>query len=108
MDDNLEINADVSEKQITVQPKPRLSRWKTFGIVALAALSTVVYVSNVLAVDRLLEEVHTLKKQKESVVNKKELLKSRINQLQAAERIIPIATEKLKMIKAEKAPEQIP
>ena len=84
------------------------SRWKIFSIVFVAAVLTVVYVNNVLRIDALLEQTQSLKKNCDLLKNNNELLRARLNQLQSADRIIPIARDELGMIKADKAPEMLP
>jgi cell division protein FtsL len=76
--------------------------------ILLAALITVFYVSNVISIDSLLEENQQLKKKYTMLKNKNELLRTRINELQSADRIIKIATEELGMLKPEKIPEKLP
>ncbi|MFA6571431.1 MAG: septum formation initiator family protein [Bacteroidota bacterium] len=108
MTDNKSKTVVEDDAKSEVQTESRLNRWKIFGIVIITAFATIIYVSNVLAVDKLLEELQSLKKQKELKVNINEVLKSKVNQLQSAERIIPLACDKLGMIKPVQAPEVLP
>jgi hypothetical protein len=108
MNEDYSQTADEDNANPEVKTESRLNRWKIFGIVILTAFATIIYVSNVLAVDKLLEELQILKKQKELKVNINEVLKSKVNQLQSAERIIPLACDKLGMIKPVQAPEVLP
>lgn len=86
----------------------KINRWKAFGLLVLAAASTIVYVSNVMAVNSLLEDNRKLEKQITEIKNLNEILNSRIIELESAERITEIAEKQLGMKKPDAAPTIIP
>ncbi len=85
-----------------------IGRWSVFGLVFIGAMITLLYVGNVMRVDDFLEDIRELKKKKDFIVNRNELLKTRLNNLQSPDRITKIAEEKLGMIKIDTPPEILP
>ncbi|RPI69160.1 MAG: hypothetical protein EHM43_02695 [Ignavibacteriae bacterium] len=90
-------------QQIAVQRK-LLNRWSLFALFAISAASTVLYVSNVIAVNRLSAECDALKHDVDSLHVLNQSLRTESYRLQSAERVTRIATEKLGMIAPEEAP----
>ena len=85
-----------------------LSRWKIFGLVILTAFIATIYVSNVIRIDELLEEVDKIEAKALEVKHNNDVLRAKLNKMQAPERITSIAREKLGMKRATKPPEIIP
>ncbi|MFC2130952.1 septum formation initiator family protein [Bacteroidota bacterium] len=85
-----------------------MGRWSVFGLVFIGAMITLLYVDNVMRVDDFLEDIRKLKKKKDLIMNRNELLKTRLNDLQSPDRITKIAEEKLGMIKIDTPPEILP
>ena len=84
-----------------------LNRWSIFGLVAIAAIITVLYIYNVTRINNLLSEIRELEHNHEIIKNSNDLLKVQIIKLQSADRIIPIAQNRLGMIKSTVIPEII-
>jgi cell division protein FtsB len=104
------------QQENTDKPKPkpkkskkqkRLNRWSVFGLLVLAAILIVIYINNVMRIEDLLFENQNLKKQYSELKYKNETLVAKVNALESPENIIPKATEKLKMLMPEEAPELI-
>ncbi len=65
------------------------------------------FVSNALAVNSLVVEIESLKKEHEKLLHRNELLRADMIRLQSADRIADIAREKLGMVQAQGAPKQL-
>jgi len=99
--------------QSTDKPKTKgkaqgMPRWSILGGIAVAAFLTVIYISNVIETDKLLNEIRKLKKDYQTVMNYNEMLRSRVNDLESPSRITEIARKELGMIKSTKTPELLP
>ncbi len=82
-------------------------RWLIFiAIVLLASIATL-YVYNVIEIERMLRQIHKLEKRKAELEVELSILKTKINKLESAERIIPLAKEKLGMVETDTFPEKI-
>lgn len=82
----------------------------TFNIVAalfLAALVSVAYISNILAVNQLTVEVNRLQQQYEKIENANKVLQAEINRKSAWERIGNVAMQQLGMVYPKERPEQL-
>jgi cell division protein FtsL len=75
----------------------RKNRWKLFLIIFISAIFIIAMVSNVKTINRQLSKVRKLEHELNSLSNKNIILQSHISELESPERIINIATEKLKM-----------
>ena len=96
-----------TEKEQKPKPKKqkkKLNRWSVFGLVALVACLTILYVGNVLQVNTLLKEVRDSEYDLNNLKNENEILRLELNKLQSPERIVSIAEDKLGMIRADKPP----
>ncbi len=82
-----------------------LNRWSIFFLLLISSLIIVLFVSNTLEVNRLFEEVNTLRQEHRRLVQQNEVLQARSVRLQSPERITTIAREKLGMIHPSTAPE---
>ena len=83
--------------------KPR--RWTLLGMLAVAAMLTVLYIYNVYAVNDLLRDIRKLEKKHEQLRAKNDVLAAKAVRLQSADRIIKIARENLNMKRPESPPE---
>ena len=81
-----------------------ISRAKLLFYIFLSAAIMIFYVSNVIEVKSLLKTNYELKKKKELVENKNQVLITKINELESPERITKIAKENLGMYKNETTP----
>ncbi len=104
MDEELPIQAP-SKEPVPLQKQRRLlNRWSIFALVFVSAAATVLYVSNVIAVKKLLVETEELRRSIDSLRTVNESLRTETYRLQSAERITRIATEKLGLVPPPKAP----
>lgn len=87
-----------------VKQRRLLNRWSIFALVFVSAISTVLYVSNVIAVKKLLMETDVLRRRIDSLRWVNESLRTESYRLQSAERITRIAQERLQLIPPPKAP----
>jgi len=85
------------------KPKSK-KRFLLFGSIFIAAVITILYVSNLMYVNKLMKEVHYLNKDYKEIVNTNEILQARLARLESPDRIIPYATDRLGMIVSDKAP----
>ncbi len=87
--------------------KIKSNRWKTFGLVVLAAILTITYIDNVFKVNSLLSEIQNLEKQYDEVRTSNQVLITKIIELESVSRITKIAEENLGMMKPSKVPQKI-
>lgn len=87
-----------------VKQRRLLNRWSMFALFFVSAISTVLYVSNVIAVKNLLMESETLRRRIDSLRWVNESLRTESYRLQSSERITRIAQERLQLIPPPKAP----
>jgi len=93
------------ESPAVAKTRRRLNRWSVFALIAGSAFLTIVYVSNVLKVRTLLEDIRTLEKRSAAISYKNEALRTEIVRLRSAERITRIASTQLGLVQPESAPE---
>lgn len=92
------------EPPLLVQQRRLLNRWSIFALAFVSATATVLYVSNVIAVKKLLVEAELLNRSNDSLRTINESLRIETYRLQSAERISRIAQEHLGLIPPPKAP----
>lgn len=97
----------VAEPPSVVRTRRLLNRWSMFGLLAVSAVSIILFVSNALTVNKLVVEIESLKKEHEKVLHRSEVLRADIIRLQAADRIADIARTKLGMVQAQGAPKKL-
>ncbi len=73
-------------------------------IILLSAACTIAYVDNVMRIDSLMRDNNNMSRQLKDLEYRNIDLESRIHMLESPERIIPIASEKIGMIKNDKSP----
>jgi cell division protein FtsL len=102
-----------SENQ-TKKDSPKLSNAKkVFNRITLifvlfvAAGGTAIYVNNVMRINKMLNEIRSLEKKRDSLVSMNQHLKSKVLDMQSASRITEIAKNKLGMIPNPKAPTSV-
>lgn len=106
-DSNTEGTADqtpTKEPVALVQQRRLLNRWSLFALFFISASATVLYVSNVIAVNKLSAENESLRFKLDSMETLNKSLRTESYRLQSAERILKQATEKLGMIPPPEAP----
>lgn len=106
-DDNQNIDNNNESSSLKFKDWIKINRWIVFLLVVASAVTTIFYISNVLAVNDLLEHTQKLEKQVQELRTSNELLNAKVIQLQSAERITSIAEQKLFMQKPLKAPELV-
>jgi cell division protein FtsL len=92
------------EKKVPQKPKIWLNRGYILIIIAAAAFSTILYVGNVIYIDKSMKINLDLAKELAAFRNENDLLRKQLNELQSPQRIIGIAEIKLGMVKAAEAP----
>lgn len=79
----------------------------TFNIILMlfgVATVIVLYISNIIAVDRLMMEINSLQQQHSRILSEQELLKAEVNRLSSLERINRKATEELGLVNPKESP----
>ena len=76
-------------------PRRRSSTFNTMAALFLAAVAIVLYISNIIAVNRLAVEVNDLRQKYAAVMNGNEILRAEVNRRSSPERISKIALEQL-------------
>jgi len=80
------------------------NRLKVFLILTICAVITFVYVDNTIKINELLTKIQNQKSQIADIEANNKILKSKIIELESAERITKIAEEKLGLAKPNKLP----
>lgn len=99
-------NLDQTAYEGNYKKKPK-KRFLIFATIFLAAIITILYISNLMYVNKLLNQVHNLNREYEKVLNKNELIKHEIIRLESPDRIIPYAEKNLYMVISDEAPQKI-
>jgi len=92
------------ESPTLVKQRRLLNRWSLFALFFISAIATVLYVSNVIAVNAISTDVDALTRQRDSLQILNQSLRTESYKLQSAERVTRIATERLGMIPPDEAP----
>lgn len=101
-----ELSELVSDKEVQSAMKSWLSlnRWSVFLFLILISGLMIFYVSNVLAINKLAEDIRVLEKKEKRIEYRKRMIEAEVIELQSAERICKIAEEKLNMVKSDEFP----
>lgn len=108
MEDNLKPQKDPYTSPTVVKERTRLNRLGVLLLLAIAAASTVVYVSNVIQVNDLYKDVSNMTKEYNELKYQNEIIRATINKLMEPERVTGIAKDKLGMIISDEAPQVLP
>ncbi|MFP4369866.1 MAG: hypothetical protein ACLFR2_09820 [Candidatus Kapaibacterium sp.] len=84
--------------------KIKQNRWAVFIIILMSAAATVFYIDNVFEVNRLMREIRVMEKKQKQLSYYNDILRTRVIRLESAERIIPVAEDRLGMKKNDKTP----
>lgn len=101
---NDDVEKTVKESPTLVRQRRLLNRWSIFALVFVSALATVLYVNNVITVDRLLRDTEAMRKSVDSLRTVNQSLQTEVFRLQSSERVTRIATERLGMTPPPQAP----
>lgn len=101
-----ELSEFIGDKEVQNAVKSFLSlnRWSVFLFIFFTSLVMIFYVYNVISINKLAEDIRKLEKIEKRVEFRKRMFESDVIKLQSAERICPIAEEKLNMIKSNEFP----
>ncbi len=92
------------EPVVIVERRNVLNRWSVFFLLFVSAGFTILYVSNVISVRKLLERKQMLERSLDSVKTVNKTLETETYRLQSAERITRLAQERLHLMPPPKAP----
>ncbi|MFN4984956.1 MAG: septum formation initiator family protein [Ignavibacteria bacterium] len=92
------------EPAVIVERRRILNRWSVFALLFVSAGFTILYVSNVISVGKLLERKQALERSVDSLKTVNKTLETETYRLQSAERITRLAQERLHMMPPPKAP----
>lgn len=82
----------------------------TFNIILFllgSAAAIVLYIGNIIAVDRLVAEIDALQRQHQKILNEQEILQAETNRLSGLERINRKASEELGLVNPKQPPAQL-
>ncbi|MGE5480195.1 MAG: hypothetical protein ACM3U1_07170 [Chloroflexota bacterium] len=83
-------------------------RWGVFLLIIVASALTVAFISNVMTINRLLLENRALERELMLFKNRNDYLSGEVYQLESADRIIPIAKDRMGLTIIDKAPVYVP
>lgn len=92
------------EPVVIVEQRRLLNRWSVFVLLFVSAGFTILYVSNVITVRKLLERKQLLERSLDSIKTVNKTLETETYRLQSAERITRLAQERLRLMPPPKAP----
>lgn len=92
------------EPVVIVEQRNLLNRWSVFVLLFVSAGFTILYVSNVITVRKLLERKQLLERSLDSINTVNKTLETETYRLQSAERITRLAQERLHLMPPPKAP----
>ncbi len=84
-----------------------LNRWGLLGLLVLSAALIVFFVSNVIAVNKLVDDIDARRGELEELERQNERLKAELVRLQSPDRVTAFARENLGMIQAPQAPNRL-
>jgi cell division protein FtsL len=87
--------------------KKVFNRMTLMFVLFVAAGGTAIYINNVMRINKMLNEIRSLEKQRDSLVSMNQHLKSKVLDMQSASRITALAKNKLGMIPNPKAPTSV-
>lgn len=92
------------EPVVIAEQRNLLNRWSVFVLLFVSAGFTILYVSNVISVRKLLERKQLLERSLDSIKTVNKTLETETYRLQSAERITRLAQERLHLMPPPKAP----
>ena len=101
---NEESAPQTPEPVVIVQQRNLLNRWSVFVLLFVSAGFTILYVSNVISVRKLLERKQMLERSMDSLKTVNKTLETETYRLQSADRITRLAQERLHLMPPPKAP----
>jgi cell division protein FtsL len=92
--------SDIAPSGLPLQRSKRIVKRKVspFSVVLLligAAVASVLYISNIIAVDQLMNEINSMETQHRRILMEQEILKAQINRMASLERIQELAEKNL-------------
>ncbi|MFM8456672.1 MAG: FtsB family cell division protein [Ignavibacteria bacterium] len=87
--------------------KKVFNRMTLLFVLFVAAGGTAIYINNVMRINKMLNEIRSLEKKRDSLVSMNQHLKSKVLDMQSASRITELAKQRLGMIPNPKAPTSI-
>lgn len=88
--------------------RPFIRRWITAGMLMTAALLAVLYVSNSIAINDLLEQITSLERERDLVRGENERLRGELLRLMSVERVSALASERLGLVQPARPPIALP
>ncbi|HWP82463.1 MAG TPA: FtsL-like putative cell division protein [Bacteroidota bacterium] len=86
----------------------KVSPFNAVLLLFATAIAIVIYISNIIAVDQLMNEINALQNQHQQILMEQEILKARINRLSSLERIRQMAEGELQLRNPKHPPEILP
>jgi len=87
--------------------KKVFNRMTLLFVLFVAAGGTAIYINNVMRINKMLNEIRSLEKKRDSLVSMNQHLKSKVLDMQSASRITELAKQRLGMIPNPKAPTSV-
>lgn len=101
MDEPTGISQPLKNRKITQR---KVSPFNIILILMGVAAASVLYISNIIAVDQLMNDIHKEEVKLQRILNEQEMLKARINQMSSMERVRKKAEEELGLQNPKEAP----
>jgi len=100
-------NQSKTESPKLSKAKKVFNRMTLLFVLFVAAGGTAIYINNVMRINKMLNEIRSLEKKRDSLVSMNQHLKSKVLDMQSASRITELAKQRLGMIPNPKAPTSI-
>ena len=95
------------ESPVVTKAKKLFNRMVLMFVLFVGAGGTAIYINNVMRINKMLNEIRSLEKHRDSLVSMNQQLKSQALEMQSASRITELAKHKLGMVPNPKAPMSI-
>ncbi len=95
------------EPATVVKTRRLLNRWSLFAVIVLSAGAIVLFVSNAIAVNKLVERIDDRQSVLEKLQRENDRLRAESIHLQSPDRVSAFARDKLGMVQAASAPRKL-
>ncbi len=92
------------EQQSLPASRPFIRRWLTAGMLMVASIIVILYVSNAIAVNDLLGRITSIEQERDGIRRENERLRAELLRLMSVRRVTTLATERLGMVQPARPP----
>jgi hypothetical protein len=94
----------VAAQETLPAARPFIRRWLTAGMLMVASIVVILYVSNAIAVNDLLAKITSIEHERDGIRSENERLRAELLRLMSVRRVTSLATERLGMVQPARPP----